>query len=768
MQSSQASVAPVSGGDTEPAVATTLPSRPWIVSPWWDLSYVVVTPLAIVPIVLILSRHWFTPEQISLAAISFASLGHHLPGFMRAYGDRELFRRFPWRFLLVPILVFAVALLFSPPQWLAGRLDLPWRHLHGLELILLFWGTWHGLMQTFGFMRIYDVRRGQNNPHTARLDHWLCFMMFTAGVVFSDVRMFGVSNAMWQTGLPIFSPPWLEAIRWIVGSVGVVVLLLYAMDLFRIRQRGESIGWIKLLLAGTTGWFYWYTGRLSTNLLIGLAMFEIYHAVQYNAIVWIYNCKLLKRVGERFGLLGFLFRDRWTMLGVYLAAIGAYSSIRLLAGGANGPVYFAAGGDAYQWLMALFVTSSTLHFYFDGFIWKVSEQSTQQNLVENAGEEMNTTARDEHVVSRRKHALKWVVLLVFAAGLLLAERNVLFQSEEREIKRVDALIALTPSAPESRALASHRALARGDIESAVDEARRALALRPRSHAANADLALALIESAPSADSESSVEARQLLREAVKLAPHDWRYRVDLGLAYEEFGDLKRAETEFRQAVRLQPQLQQTQLHLVEYYLRQGQADRGLFQAAALVEQYPESWRSQLALGVALNADGRYQEAIEPLQRAIQVSDDALPRYQLGLARLQLGDPRNAIKPLLEAVRSDPKHTGALLQLGNAFYALQKWQPAIDAYGKCRQLQPDRSEVYVNLGAALAQADRTTEAEKTYRQGLKQRPKSSDLNYNLGILLWQSGQTEKGRAHIRLAQELGMKLSPEVQKALAND
>ena len=65
----------------------------WIVSAWWDMAYIVVTPLLIVPVVLILARHWLTAEEVSLAVIAFASLGHHLPGFMRAYGDRELFRR---------------------------------------------------------------------------------------------------------------------------------------------------------------------------------------------------------------------------------------------------------------------------------------------------------------------------------------------------------------------------------------------------------------------------------------------------------------------------------------------------------------------------------------------------------------------------------------------------------------------------------------------------------------------------------------------------
>ncbi|HEY1068374.1 MAG TPA: hypothetical protein VGE52_19785, partial [Pirellulales bacterium] len=338
--------------------ATAAPRRPWIVSPAWDLFYLVLTPLLIVPAVLVAARQWLRPEDIYLAVISFASLGHHLPGFMRAYGDRELFQRFRWRFVLAPPSIFALALLFTPPPALARTLHIPWTHLHGLELILLAWGTWHGLMQTYGFMRIYDIRRGENDRTAARLDHALCLMVFVAGVVFSDTRMLGVAAAMWQCGLPIFGPETLAAIRWIAGAISVMILGLYAVHLVARRLRRLPINWVKLLLVATTGWFYWYCGRLSTNLLIGIAMFEIYHAVQYNAIVWIYNRRLLEKAGERFGPLGFMFRDRATMLGIYLAAIAAYSSIRFVTAHAGDRMFSGDLDDARQWLIAAFVTSS--------------------------------------------------------------------------------------------------------------------------------------------------------------------------------------------------------------------------------------------------------------------------------------------------------------------------------------------------------------------------------------------------------------------------
>ncbi|WP_168206747.1 tetratricopeptide repeat protein [Lacipirellula limnantheis] len=567
--------------------ATTAPRRPWIVSPAWDLFYLVLTPLLIVPTVLVAARQWLRPEDIYLAVISFASLGHHLPGFMRAYGDRELFSRFRWRFLLAPPLIFALALIFTPPDSVAHALNLPWRHLHGLELILLIWGTWHGLMQTYGFMRIYDLRRGENDRYVAKLDHALCLAIFAAGVVFSDTRMFGVAGAMWQCGLPIFGPDTLALLRWIVGGLSGLVIALYATHLVNRRLRGLPVNWVKLLLAASTGWFYWYCGRLSTNLLIGIAMFEIYHAVQYNAIVWIYNRRLLEKAGERFGPLGFLFRDRTTMLGIYLAAIAAYSSIRFVTAHAGDRMFSGDLDDARQWLIAAFVTSSILHFYYDGFIWKVSDRRTQDNLVDAP-----VPAFDRFVPSFI-HAGKWATLLAVIAMLIGSER-MYAAGGARQQAMLAALARLTPDVAEAKA-------------------------------------------------------------------------------------------------------------------------------------------------IAVQLDG------------VQADE----RYAAGLAALQRGDAAAAVGPLEVAVKLDPKHFRAWLQLGDAFLALDQPAAAVEPYRRAVALGPEVVDARVALAEALLKSDQRAAAEQCLREGLARDSESPELNLTLAILLEQTGRTADAEPFRRRAVESGL-------------
>ncbi|MCH2114452.1 MAG: tetratricopeptide repeat protein [Pirellulales bacterium] len=776
---------------SSPVSAPPLPRRQaWIVSAWWDLSYLVITPVLIVPVVLIVARHWSTPEAISLAVIAFASLGHHLPGFMRAYGDRELFARFRTRFLLVPPLAFMLALLFSPPQWLQTALQLRWNHLHGLELILLLWGTWHGMMQTYGFMRIYDVRLGTGDRWSSRLDYWLCGAVFVAGVVFSDARVFALVSTMWQSGLPLFGPEWIVRARWLVATVGFCVLGAYAIHFFSRCRQGKPVSWLKLLLIGITGWFYWYTGRLSTNVLIGLAMFEIYHAVQYYAIVWIYNRRLFERGSQKFGLLGFLFRDRWLMLGIYLAAIAAYSSIRFFTVDANEYVFRGGSHDSYQWLVALFVTSSILHFYFDGFIWQVSEKKTQRNLVD----ECSATATSDRRVPAMVHALKLAMFFSLALTLVFSEQFFLFDSPVPEADRVVALAELTPELPECQSMLCQHALQQGDAEAALKYGERARVMRPRSHTARADLALALILA------NRWDDARDCLQEAISMAPHQWTYHVDLATVLERLGETDQAERFIREAIRLQPDLASPRQQLGEFFFRQDRTaeaeaefgilaerfpnslaaemhqarvlvGRGEFQQAVELAYFlaignPENRRVLLLLGSVLNAIGDREAAFGPLEQSRQMGRPVAEiDYQLGIAWVQSEQPGKAVGHLLAALRTDADHFEARLLLANTFYLLAKYDRAVATYEHCLKLRPEEARVYANLGGVYAQLGKLQQAEAIYRQGIAVDADSGHLSYNLGLLLLQAGHGDEARKLILRAQELGIEISAEVRAVL---
>ncbi|MDB5339881.1 MAG: yrrB 4, partial [Planctomycetaceae bacterium] len=165
---------------------------PWIVAPLADLSLIVAAPILVWG-GLTLAQYVWTPAQITSFALIWA-IGHHLPGLMRAYGDRALFHRFRWRFICAPILVLIVGLYSSLSQSSA------------IPLAVGLWGFWHYLMQTYGFLRIYDSKVRSVSPLTCRLDQAMCLAWFAAPMLLTSNSLFAYLNMFYKAGGPVVLP----------------------------------------------------------------------------------------------------------------------------------------------------------------------------------------------------------------------------------------------------------------------------------------------------------------------------------------------------------------------------------------------------------------------------------------------------------------------------------------------------------------------------------------------------------------------------------
>ena len=60
----------------------------WVFGPAQDLALLIATPILILPLALLLGGRE-TAYTVGLLVAGFGALGHHLPGMMRAYGDRD-------------------------------------------------------------------------------------------------------------------------------------------------------------------------------------------------------------------------------------------------------------------------------------------------------------------------------------------------------------------------------------------------------------------------------------------------------------------------------------------------------------------------------------------------------------------------------------------------------------------------------------------------------------------------------------------------------
>jgi tetratricopeptide (TPR) repeat protein len=160
------------------------------------------------------------------------------------------------------------------------------------------------------------------------------------------------------------------------------------------------------------------------------------------------------------------------------------------------------------------------------------------------------------------------------------------------------------------------------------------------------------------------------------------------------------------------------------------------------------------LGAALLQDGRVEEAITQLRRALATQ----PGYReahvnLGNALARTGRLDEAMQEYRRALELDPRQANAAFGLGNALLRTGRTDEAIAAFRRALDLEPEFPLVHNNLGNALLGLGRVDEATTHYRQALSLDPHFALAENNLGNALLQEGRVDEAIAHYRRALEL---------------
>ncbi len=179
---------------------------------------------------------------------------------------------------------------------------------------------------------------------------------------------------------------------------------------------------------------------------------------------------------------------------------------------------------------------------------------------------------------------------------------------------------------------------------------------------------------------------------------------NLGLALEEAGNLDDARTAFESALRLKPAL------------------RG----------------ANLFLGIVDYRENRFKDAEARLLRETQIDPhDAKAFMWLGVCRLALDDPQDAITPLDTAYALDPKDEDILYHRGRAYLLV-----ANASYDAMFKLDHDSMRVHQVLAEAYAQGYRNQEAISEFEIAVKMAPHQPGLHEELADQFWIVGQLDK--------------------------
>jgi Tfp pilus assembly protein PilF len=609
---------------TVPAVPAAR-SRPnlWILNSWRDLILYVGTPLLILPVFALAQSRW-SAQDIYLFVAAFGAMGHHLPGMIRAYGDRALFERFRWRFIFAPLFLLVTCVAFY------------WWDLKGIILVVFFWGVWHGMMQTYGFCRIYDAKTGSFAGLNRRLDFWLCAVWFATAVVLSPMRMTDTLDAFYSSGGPFIQPWILQAVQRCFVFLALAVSILFVANFVWMSTQAKRPNPVKLVLLITSISFWWYCNNLVSSLLVGIALFEVFHDVQYLSLVWIYNRNRVEKDQNIGGFMRFIFRRSGSLVGLYLGLIFAYGSLAYF----NSQLQI----ETIKRVLTGVVSASTLlHFYYDGFIWKVRESSTRQALGLSGG----TAEVSPHGIFRGwfLHGVKWVAAFVVPLGALWIWQ---IHSSVPALQRTAWIVQDLPVGARQHYEYAKSLHQNGQLDAAAREFDATLKFDPKH--AGAHYALALLRQ----DQSKFDAAAEQYEAALQLDPKNPDLRYDYSYTLERLGRAEEAARQVAVALEINPNFPRA-LYRRSFYLQaQGKSDDAISDLRKAVEKQPTFVEARFVLAKALLARGDFTAARSEFETVIKQAPDRADAVNgLGLTFLRQGQTSQAIVQFDQALGLKP-------------------------------------------------------------------------------------------------------------------
>ena len=324
----------------------------------------------------------------------------------------------------------------------------------------------------------------------------------------------------------------------------------------------------------------------------------------------------------------------------------------------------------------------------------------------------------------------------------------------------------------------------GDVKTAIEEYRKALAVRPELAEARANLGAAL---AAAGQFDAAIEEDT---RALDVAPDKSAVRMNLALAYYKKGDFKHAQPVFAAVHAARPNdiaaamlLGYTDIKLekgaeavdlltplepghesnmdLEYVLATAliQAGREV-EGLQRMEKVAKATRSADAYVIAGSTRlhrREFHEARADLDAAIELDPSISGLYTMaGQARDALGDLDAALPAFQAALRADPQDFTANLYLGTMRLKEHDFESARPLLELALQLQPQMPQARLQMAKLNAMTGKNAEAAATLEDLEKADPNWLDPHIELAPIYYKLHRPEDGQRERDIVQQIEAK------------
>jgi Tfp pilus assembly protein PilF len=479
-------------------------------------------------------------------------------------------------------------------------------NVHVVILLALLWGQWHWMMQVYGFARIYDAKAKPEARTPAWLDRAICLLWFGMCVFVLNEDLASYVTNFYQSGGPTISR---EVVVWFSRAwlaVTIVLTAVYLANAVRLIRQGHLPNPLKFIFVAVTFVYLSHTSGVVTRPLVGLALFESWHDIQYLAIVWMFNLNRTRQAPEAGAFIRFLFRPRIALVALYVVGCLVFGSLT------HAWTLFR-DDRVIRVVISLITATGMLHYYMDSFIWKIREKETGQAL----GVQSAAPARLglPLVPVWARHAAMWLLFVIPAALFFVVESK---GNVKPAMRVYEDVVAAFPDSPMAHYQIARELQDMGRLREARVHYERVLSLEPNMLPAHIFLGVLL------SDQREFAGAREHFERALSIESKNAEVHNNLGIVLDEQGQLVEAKGHLERSIALDPQyaLAHANLGIVLAKLSDQKGAAAHFETALRLD--PEQYMAHNSLGELLMKQEKLSEARSHFEQALKIDPDFGP------------------------------------------------------------------------------------------------------------------------------------------------
>jgi tetratricopeptide (TPR) repeat protein len=220
-------------------------------------------------------------------------------------------------------------------------------------------------------------------------------------------------------------------------------------------------------------------------------------------------------------------------------------------------------------------------------------------------------------------------------------------------------------------------------------------------------------------------------------------------ANEKNGNLEEAIKDYREIIKLNPELPAAYNNLGRLYYRHGQFPEAIESLKLACQFAPKLASPRALIGFVYFEMGDFENAQKELKIASQLNPaDRNSKLFLARSMIELNDRKGALKMLEALQQEDPNDVEVLYTLGTLYSSLAETTMA-----RIQTVDPDSYLIEVLLGQYAQVKGVYRDAAEHFKRAIERASNLSDLYYRYAHALWAGGETELAVQQYRRALEI---------------